>query len=80
MSLALCLIFFLSGASALLFETLWFRLAGLTFGNSLWASSLVLAAFMGGLGLGNLLAARHGPRLKRPLVGYVFVDIVSVGV
>lgn len=76
MTLALCVIFFLSGASALLFETLWFRLAGLTFGNSLWASSLVLAAFMGGLGLGNLLAARYGPRLKRPLVAYAVVEVV----
>ncbi|TDI44477.1 MAG: spermidine synthase [Acidobacteria bacterium] len=76
MSLALCVIFFLSGASALLFETLWFRLAGLTFGNSLWASSLVLAAFMGGLGLGNLLALRYGPRLKKPLVVYAMLEVV----
>jgi predicted membrane-bound spermidine synthase len=59
-----------------LFETLWFRLAGLTFGNSLWASSLVLAAFMGGLGLGNLLALRYGPRLKKPLVVYAMLEVV----
>ena len=76
MTLALCVIFFLSGASALLFETLWFRLAGFTFGNSLWASSVVLAAFMGGLGLGNLLAARYGPKLKRPLMVYAAVEVV----
>lgn len=30
MVLGLCLIFFVSGASALVFETLWFRAAGLT--------------------------------------------------
>lgn len=53
----LCLLFFLSGAAALLFETLWFRLASLTFGNSVWASSLVLASFMMGLALGNGWAA-----------------------
>ena len=35
--------FFASGASALIFETLWFRQAGLAFGSSIWASSLVLS-------------------------------------
>jgi predicted membrane-bound spermidine synthase len=53
MTTLLCAIFFLSGASALLFETLWFNQAGLVFGNSVWASSLVLAAFMAGLAMGN---------------------------
>jgi predicted membrane-bound spermidine synthase len=57
----LCLLFFLSGAAALLFETLWFRLATLAFGNSVWASSLVLASFMLGLALGNGWAARRPP-------------------
>lgn len=75
MSRALYLIFFLSGVSALMFETLWFRLAGLTLGNSIWASSLVLASFMAGLALGNLLAARHGPRLRRPLETYAALEV-----
>ena len=43
-----CAMFFLSGAAALIFATLWFRQAGLSFGNSMWASSLVLAGFMAG--------------------------------
>jgi predicted membrane-bound spermidine synthase len=51
-------IFFLSGAASLLFETLWFRLAGLAFGSSAVASAIVLAAFMSGLALGNLAAPR----------------------
>ncbi len=72
----LCAIFFLSGASALLFETLWFRQAGLTFGNSVTASSLVLAAFMGGLALGNGLAARMGIRIVRPVRVYALLEIV----
>ena len=75
MSLVLCLIFFLSGASALIFETLWFRLVGLTLGNSVWASSIVLSSFMAGLALGNLLAARHGPRICRPLVAYACLEV-----
>jgi spermidine synthase len=76
MTAAVCLIFFLSGAAALLFETLWFRLAGLVFGNSVWAASLVLASFMGGLALGNTLAARYGPRLRRPLRVYALIELV----
>jgi spermidine synthase len=55
---ALPAIFFVSGAAALLFETLWFRLTGLTFGNSSWASAIVLTSFMAGLALGNLVAMR----------------------
>jgi spermidine synthase len=76
MTAAVCLIFFFSGAAALLFETLWFRLAGLVFGNGVWAASLVLASFMAGLALGNTLAARHGPRLRRPLRAYALIEVV----
>ena len=60
--MVLYFLFFLSGAAALLFETLWFRLAALVFGNSVWASSLVLASFMAGLAAGSWAAARRGAR------------------
>ena len=53
MTAALCGVFFVSGVAGLLFETLWFSQAGLVLGNSIWASSLVLAAFMGGLAVGK---------------------------
>src|SRR5436853_272676 len=36
----LCSILFLSGTGALIFETLWLRLSGLAFGNSVWAAAL----------------------------------------
>ena len=76
MSAWLCLVFFLSGAAALLFETLWFRQASLAFGNSIWASSLVLAGFMAGLALGNTLAARFGHRITQPVRLYGALEIV----
>jgi MFS family permease len=66
--------FFLSGAAALLFETLWFQQAGLTFGNSVWASSLVLAGFMGGLALGSGLISRFGHRIARPVRLYALLE------
>jgi spermidine synthase len=72
----LCGIFFLSGASALVFELLWFQLAGLTFGNSVWAGALVLASFMGGLALGSGLAAFWGHKIKFPIRTYAFIEIL----
>src|SRR5436853_3952283 len=75
MSLVLSAVFFASGASALIFETLWFRQAGLAFGSSIWASSLVLSAFMAGLGLGNALAARFGARIRYPIAFYAFAEV-----
>ena len=72
----LCAVFCLSGASALLFENLWFQRAGLALGNSVWASSLVLAAFMGGLALGNAVAGRVGHRAKRPARLYAALELV----
>ena len=79
MSAALCAIFFLSGAAALVFETLWFYQTGLAFGSSVWATSLVIAAFMGGLALGNALSARLGHRLRRPLRAYALLEL-AIGV
>lgn len=53
------LLFLLSGASGLLFETIWTYQATLALGSSTWAVTAVLSAFMAGLGLGNLLALRR---------------------
>jgi spermidine synthase len=75
MILFLYFIFFTSGTAALIFETLWFRQAGLGFGNSVWASSLVLSGFMAGLALGNLLAARYGSRLSNPIRIYALTEV-----
>lgn len=75
----LCFVFFLSGAAALLFETLWFRLAGIALGNSVWASAIVLASFMAGLALGNAIGARYGERIARPIVAYAWAEVFVAG-
>ena len=67
-------VFFASGAAALVFESLWFRQAGLAFGNGLWASTLVLSSFMSGLALGNALVIRLGHRIRRPVRFYAGVE------
>lgn len=79
MVVLLHLAFFASGLSALVFETLWFRQAGLAFGNSVWASSLVLSSFMAGSAIGSLIAARAGDRPPLPLRAYAGLEVI-VGV
>ena len=70
----LSFVFFVSGAAALIFETLWFRQAGLMLGNSIWATTLVTSSFMGGLALGNALAGFRRTTLRRPLVVYASLE------
>jgi spermidine synthase len=79
MSATLIPIFFLSGFAALAFEALWFRLASLSLGNSVWSATLVLAAFMGGLSLGNALVARLHRRIARPVQLYAVLEL-AIGI
>src|SRR4029453_16043092 len=67
---------FLSGIGALIFETLWLRLSGLAFGNSVWAAALILSSFMGGLALGNAIAASSRIRRWRPLHLYALLEVL----
>src|SRR5205809_714428 len=68
-------ILFLSGIGALIFETLWLRLSGLAFGNSVWAAALILSSFMAGLALGNAIAASLRMRRWRPLHLYAALEV-----
>src|SRR5437870_3688326 len=69
-------ILFLSGIGALIFETLWLRLSGLAFGNSVWAAALILSSFMAGLALGNAIAASSKVRRWRPLHLYALLEVL----
>src|ERR1044072_4860186 len=69
-------VLFLSGIGALLFETLWLRLSGLAFGNSVWAAALILSSFMAGLALGNAIAASSRIRRWRPLRLFGVLEVV----
>jgi spermidine synthase len=71
----LCGVLFLSGIGALIFETLWLRLSGLAFGNSVWAAALILSSFMGGLALGSAIAASSRIRRWRPLHLYALLEL-----
>jgi spermidine synthase len=66
----------LTGASGLIYQVIWFRVLGLTFGVTVQATSAVLAAFMTGLALGSLLMARFGGRIANPLLAYAVAEII----
>ena len=53
-------LFFGSGATALVYEVVWSKFLSQMFGSTIYAQTVVLAAFMGGLALGNKLLA-DGP-------------------
>lgn len=71
---ALVLLFLLSGAVCLVYETLWVRQLRLILGAGQLAVATVLAAFMAGLALGGLAAARWAGRAPRPLVAYAVLE------
>jgi spermidine synthase len=66
----LALLFFVSGASALIYQMLWLRMLGLVFGVTVHAASTVLASFMAGLAIGSYGAGRLAGRIHRPLVWF----------
>jgi spermidine synthase len=67
-------LFFLSGASSLIYELIWHRYLNLLFGVSTLAVSAVLAAFMGGLALGGALFGRRADRARHPLRLYALLE------
>ena len=72
---ALLPLFFLSGATALAYQTLWVRELELVFGTSTFAISTVLSAFMGGLAVGGFVMGRYADRVGHPLRAYGLLEI-----
>ena len=75
----LYLVFFLSGASGLVYEVIWVRLTGLVFGNTAHAIATVLGAFMAGLALGSWQLGKRADRVRSPLRAYGILEL-GIGV
>src|SRR5436190_10669461 len=75
MQAILYIVFFLSGATGLVYEVIWVRLTGLVFGNTSLAISTVLGAFMAGLALGSWKLGRKADRTKNPLRLYGLLEL-----
>lgn len=72
---ALLPLFFVSGLTALIYQTIWARELHLVFGTSTFAIATVLAAYMAGLGLGGLVMARTADTVAKPLRAYGILEI-----
>jgi spermidine synthase len=72
----LLLLFFATGACALVYQQLWVRLLSLVFGVTVYAVSTVLASFFAGLALGSYVAGRLVDRARRPLRWYGVAEIL----
>lgn len=69
-------LFFCSGASALVYEVIWSKFLSQMFGSTIHAQTVVLAAFMGGLALGNKLFGRWADKLEKPVHAYGYLEII----
>ncbi len=72
-------LFFLSGATGLIYELLWVRVLYQSFGSTIQSVTTVVAAYMGGLGLGAWLLGRRADRSPRPAVLYGWLEI-AIGI
>lgn len=59
--------FGLSGMAALIYEVVWVRPLALIFGASVYAFSIILAAFLTGYALGSWIIRKYADKSKEPL-------------
>src|SRR2546426_4170867 len=76
---AYTVLFFLSGATGLIYELLWVRLLYQAFGSTIQSVTTVVAAYMGGLGLGAWLLGRRADRHLRPAALYGWLELAVGG-
>lgn len=67
-------IYFISGACSLIDEVVWVRLLKLTLGNTVYATSIVVSVFMGGLALGALIMGRYSDNIVNRLRLYALLE------
>jgi spermidine synthase len=71
----LSVVFFLSGVTGLVYELLWVRLLYQAFGSTIQSVTTVVAAYMGGLGLGAWLLGKYADRHPKPAALYGWLEI-----
>ena len=69
------LMFFLSGAAALMYQVVWVRSLTLVFGGTHLAVTAVLSIFMAGLALGGYTIGKYVDRVKKPLRLYGLLEL-----
>ena len=69
-------LFFGSGATALIYEVVWAKFLAQMFGSTIYAQTVVLAVFMGGLALGNRIFGGWADGLRQPVKSYGVLEIL----
>jgi spermidine synthase len=59
-----------------MYEIIWSRFFGLTFGSTTYSITTVLSAFMAGLAFGSLLFGRIADRIQRRLLFYGWIELL----
>ena len=72
-------LFFLSGVTGLIYELLWVRVLYQSFGSTIQSVTTVVAAYMGGLGLGAWALGKIADRSRHPARLYGWLEI-AIGV
>lgn len=75
MTKMLPLLYFVSGAAALVYEVGWNRMFVSTLGGSSYTLAVILAAYMAGLALGSVLFGGRADRSRSPLRLYAWLEI-----
>ena len=77
----LLILFFASGAAALIYELVWFHLVTLVVGASSLSVAAILASFMGGMAIGSALLPRMASASAHPLriVAAIEIGIAGIG-
>jgi spermidine synthase len=69
------LMFFLSGAAALIYQVVWVRSLSLVFGGSHLAVTVVLSIFMAGLAIGGYVFGKRADAVTKPLRLYGILEL-----
>jgi predicted membrane-bound spermidine synthase/tetratricopeptide (TPR) repeat protein len=69
-------LFLFSGVASLIYQIVWVRMLTLVFGHTIYSVSIVLSAFMAGLGLGSYLWGRTIDKTGKPLLVYGKIEIL----
>ncbi len=71
------ILFFVSGASAMAYEVIWTKLLGLLVGPTTYSFTIVLATFIVGLALGNMIFGWLADRVKNTILLLVVTQIAA---
>ena len=69
------ILLFVSGAAALVYQTLWVKQLGLVVGVDVYAVTTTVSAFFAGLALGSAFFGRRADRTGRPLRMVAFLEL-----